>query len=192
MYDREQMKTVLGQLSWKKVLEVLETDPEPSAEAYERLIEDVVRTGCLIKKHATDQQRKSRNKFREKFRAFIAQNCTSDELEYVDAHIVECEQIDDAFKGILESIAQCNISNRSVQEQVWTVVIRTVAEIELIHQKLGEFVVKSPAASGFAFMNPLNVKIEDDQGNLFNPDALVNSFIKSMGSSIKLLAHQGG
>ena len=87
---------------------------------------------------------------------------------------------------------QCSISKRSLQQQVWAVVVRTVAEIELIHQKLGEFVVKSPTASGFAFMNPLNVKIKDDQGNLFNPDALVNSFIKSMGSSIKLLAHQGG
>jgi hypothetical protein len=186
------MKTALGQLSWKTVLQIIEADPEPSEVTYECLIEDVVRTGCLIKKHATDQQRKSRDKFRAKLRAFIADKCDSDQLEYLDAHIVECGLIDGAFKTILETVAQCAISKRSVQEQAWAVVIRAVAEIELIHQKLGEFVVKSPTAGGFAFMNPLNVKIEDEQGNLFNPDALVNSFIASMGSSIKLLAYQGG
>jgi hypothetical protein len=44
MYEREQMKVVLRQISWKKVLDVLATDVSPSPEAYDRLIEDVVRT----------------------------------------------------------------------------------------------------------------------------------------------------
>jgi hypothetical protein len=191
MYEREKMKVALGALSWREVIEILGADQEPSAETYETLIEDVVRTGCLIKKHATDSQRKSRNKFRDKLRALIVEKCTSDEVEYLDAHILECSRIDDAFKAILESVSQCAISKRTIHEQAWAIVVRTVGEIELVHQKLGEFVVKSPTAGGFAFMNPLNVKIKDEQGNLFNPDALVNAYMRGMGSSIKMLAYQG-
>ncbi len=110
---------------------------------------------------------------------------------YVDAHILECGRIEHAFDAILESAAQCDIRKRTIREQIWAVVERTIAEIDLVHRKLGEFVVKSPTADGFAFMNPLNVKIEDDQGKLFNPDGLIGSFIENMGSSIKLLAYQG-
>jgi hypothetical protein len=32
-------------------------------------------------------------------------------------------------------------------------------------------------------MNPLNVKINDEQGKLFNPDALVNTFIEGRKGS---------
>ncbi|WP_263377359.1 hypothetical protein [Granulicella paludicola] len=191
MFDREKMKKAFGALSWKDVLETLNADDEPSAETYERLIEDVVRTGCLIKKHATASQRKSRDEFRDKLRAFIVEKCSSDEVEYLDVHIDECKRIDDAFKSILDSVGQCVISKRTIDEQAWAIVARAVAEIALVHEKLGEFVVKSPRANGFAFMSPLNVKIKDDNGNLFSPDALVNSFIKGMGSSLKMLAYQG-
>jgi hypothetical protein len=191
MYDREQMKVAVGQLSWKKILDVLAADALASTEAYDRLVEDVVRTGCLIKKHATDEQRKARDAFRTNFREFIVEKSTTDLVNYLDAHLLECERIERAFDTILSSLAECDVSKRSIQEQVWAVIERTVAEIELIHQKLGEFVVKSPTANGFAFMNPLNVKIKNEQGELVNPDALVNTLIEAMGSSIKLLAYQG-
>jgi len=185
------MKVVLGQLSWRRVLDLLTADPLSSTEICDSLIEDVVRTGCLIKKHATQQQRKARDAFRGEFRAFIVENCATDQLEYVDAHLLERERIERAFDTILASVRQCDISNRSIQEQVWAVVQHAVAEIKLVHKKLGEFVVRSPTADGFAYMNPLNVKIKDDQGDLFNPDALISSFIEGAGSSIKLLAYQG-
>lgn len=191
MYDREKMKEALGELSWKDFTAILEADPAPSEETYEGLLEDIVRTGCLIKKHANTSQRKSRDMFRDKLRALVVEKCTSDEVEYLDAHIGECKRIEDAFKAILESVSQCAISKRTIPEQAWAIVVRTVGEIVLVHQKLGEFMVKSPTANGFAFISPLNVKIKDDQGNLFNPDALVNSFIKGMGSSLKMLAYQG-
>jgi hypothetical protein len=66
----------------------------------------------------------------------------------IEAHLLECERIEQAFDAILESAGQCDISKRTIQEQVWAVVERTVAEIELVHQKLGEFAVKSARQMG--------------------------------------------
>ena len=191
MYDREQMKVALGHLSWKTVLNLLAGATKTSAEAYDRLVDDVIRTGCLIKKHATSEQRKTRDKFRAKLRALIVEKSTPGLVDYLDAHILECERIEEAFDTILASVAECDISKRTIQEQVWAVVERTASEIALIYQKLGEFVVKGADGDGFAFMNPLNVRIKDENGELVNPDALTNTLIEAMGSSIKLLAYEG-
>jgi hypothetical protein len=191
MYDREQMKVALGKLSWTKVVTLLAASTAPDSEVYDRLVEDVVRTGCLVKKHATNEQRKARDKFRSKLRTLCVEKSTPELVDQLDAHILECERIEEAFITILARVAECDISKRSSQEQVWAVVSRTAAEIALIHQRLGEVVVKSAGGEGFAFMNPLNVRIKDEDGNLVNPDALTNSLIEAMGSSIKLLAHEG-
>jgi hypothetical protein len=72
MYNREQMKEALGKLSWKKVSELIEAVGFSNPEVFDRLIQDVVRTGCLIRKHATPEQRKARDKFRARLRALIA------------------------------------------------------------------------------------------------------------------------
>jgi hypothetical protein len=64
VYNREQMKAALNKLSWKKVSEVIEPVGFSDPEVFDWLIQDLVRTGCLIRKHATPEQRKARDKFR--------------------------------------------------------------------------------------------------------------------------------
>ncbi len=191
MYDREQMKEALGKPSWKKVSELIEPISRSDSEVFDRLIEDVVRTGCLIRKHATPEQRKARDKFREKLRALIADQGSTDLVDYLDSHISECSRIEEAFNAILARVEECAISKRTTQEQVWGVVERTIAEIRIVHKKLGEVVIKSAGSNGFALMNPLNVRITDEDGKLVNPDAIVNNLIESMGSAIKMLAYGG-
>jgi hypothetical protein len=191
MYNREQMKEALGKLSWKKVSELIEPVGFSDPEVLDRLIQDVVRTGCLIRKHATPEQRKARDKFRARLRALIAEKASTELLDYLDLHILECARIEEAFDAILASVEECAISKRTAQEQVWGVVERTIAEIRIIHKKLGEVVIKSAGSDGFAFINPLNVRIKDEDGNLVNPDAIVNNLIESMGSAIKMLAYGG-
>jgi hypothetical protein len=68
MYNREQMKEALGKLSWKKVSELIEPVGFSNLEVFDRLIQDVVLTGCLIRKHATPEQRNARDKFRARLR----------------------------------------------------------------------------------------------------------------------------
>lgn len=191
MYDREQMKEALGRLSWKKVSELIEPISPSDSEVFDRLIQDVVRTGCLIRKHATLEQRKARDKFREKLRALIADQGSTDLVDYLDSHIFECARIEEAFNAILARVEECAISKRTAQEQVWGVVERTIAEIRIVHKRLGEVVIKSAGSNGFALMNPLNVRIKDEDGNLVSPDAIVNNLIESMGSAIKMLAYGG-
>lgn len=190
MYDREQMKVALGKLAWDKVLAILATADQLIDRLNDQLVEDVVRTGCLIKKHATIAQRAHRDAFRDKLRSFIEGEGDVDLLSYLDLHIVDCHRIECAYVTILSSIEACDISKRSYPEQVWGVVRRTIAEIQLVHEKLGSFVGKSSTVEGVAFISPMNVKIEDESGGLINADGLLNSLIRAMGSSIKLLAHR--
>ena len=189
MYNREEMKEALGKLSWNTVVSLLESEAPAPSVLYDEFLVDVVRTGCLIKKHATAAQRKARDTFKAKLRTLIQGKSTIEQLGHLDAHLRECELIEEAFVTILATVAQCEISLRPIPEQVWAVIERTVAELALLHEKLGEVVIKSVGDEGFAFMSPLNVRINDENGGLVHPDAITNTFIEGMGSAIKLLAH---
>jgi hypothetical protein len=118
MYDREQMKVALGQLAWNTVVSILQAADQPTPELIHQLVEDVVRTGCLIKKHATAAQRAHRDGFVADLRGYIEGIEDADLLLYLDAHIAESQLIERAYLTILASVAECVISQRTYPEQV--------------------------------------------------------------------------
>jgi hypothetical protein len=192
MYNREEMKKLLGARDWLSVEAFLKSSDESLDVTIDTLIEDVVRTGCLILQHSTQQLQKKRDKFSLALESFVSLNASSESVEYLKEHMVEAAHIESAYKEILSSLDDCAISAHAVDVQIWAVIDRAVEEIQFVREKFEKYQMKQTKEQSFTFLHPLNMKIPDDAGDLYHADSIVDSFVEGLGNTLKMLAYREG
>lgn len=190
MYNREEMKKLLGTRNWASVENLLSTTSDSREAKIDALLEDVVRTGCLILQHATPQMEKKRDLFSAALKNFVSTTASSETMEYLQQHLEEASHIEGAYKQILSSLQECAISAHPIDIQIWAVIDRAIEEIQFIREKFENHQMKQSKERSFSFLHPLNMKIPDDAGDLYQADSLIDSFVEGLGNTLKMLAYR--
>ena len=185
MYNREKMKKLLGARGWASVERLLSSTDEPLEAKIDTLLEDVVRTGCLILQHATPPLVKKRDRFCVDLKNFVSNNASSEAMDYLEQHIEDAAHIEIAYKQILSSLHECAISAHAMDVQIWAVIDRAVEEIQFIREKFENHLRKQAKKRSFAFLHPLNMKIPDDAGDLYQADSVIDSFVEGLGKHLQ-------
>ena len=142
MYNREQMKEALGKLNWPAVTKFLNSTQEPPNELAEVLVEDVIRTGCLILKRGNEALAGKRNQFCDSLKCYVAERGRIETVENLNIHLEEVRSLDEAYHQILSSLAECAISSHALDIQIWGVIDRAIEELRLIFDNFHNFQTK--------------------------------------------------
>ncbi|HEY1937254.1 MAG TPA: hypothetical protein VGJ33_04895 [Candidatus Angelobacter sp.] len=187
MYKRKKMQSALKRLEWQKAIAILkELKPINYSEVF-TLIQDVIFSGALI------QKRPFRTKEAAEFEEALKDISVSSQNRIAQAtlkqHLNDKPLIEEAYAALLDTLEKTAIRKHTAAEQVWALLERLPREIEIVQEKLRS------RAEKLRKNNPhrtvaADVMIEDSSGNLVNADVVADVMMKSLFSTIHMLAYE--
>jgi hypothetical protein len=194
-YREQEIKRALGKLDFSRVeLLISQAFEEVTPEIVDRLILDVVHTGCLILPHRTAETASRRETFGAQLKQYVQGYGTESATRRLTAHLAEGPLIERGFDEILATFRTCSFNALTLQQQVWAFVDRVGSEIGALHRELGQPGSFSHAITdkGEMLADAALLSTCDIGGHRINPDATINGAVCAVGNFMQMLSHWHG
>jgi len=175
----------LDNLSWSSLSEHLATTALTQAEV-DKLIEIIRHSDALILKRGNSSKEKKRTKLLNSIAEYLEAKCYSGEASSIRDYQKRIDEIDEAYKGILDLLSKTDAAALSPELRVSALLERSNLE----YIELRNLALKAMKEQGVLDLGAVKIKTED--GQEVNLAAVHDLLIATFASTLGMEAHING
>jgi hypothetical protein len=186
MYNEEHMNKALRSFDWAKVLELL---PKDSLEGLRELLDDVSKSGCLIRLHALSSEK---NDLRTQMIKHLQALCSAlggpDETLRLQFLIDQVEVTELALAMIESSFNQDDYAQLNPADQASSLLTWAAAEMLDVNRQILETLDQFRAGDGIV-IDPLNLRLDKEHGH-GSGVGRIYQVSQTVANTLRMLGHR--
>jgi len=128
MYEKGELKKALAKGDLLRASGIVQSAPCLSGDDVASLVSEVIHSGSMIRKYTTASIAEGRNALLGALLQCIKQSEDASAVLPLAEHISQSALLEEAYAGILNLLARCDIGRRTPAEQAWAA-IRYTSEL---------------------------------------------------------------
>jgi len=188
MFDFNQLNKALRSYDVAKVLAVIGNDGLREPAVTRKFLTAMRQSSCLAIQIEDAPKEERRDQLVVKCRELLAQCPDAALAQDFEAHVEDAKIVERGYREIFQTMHQSEIWKRPLAEQAWGMVMRAEREFAYVKGEIDKQLAKLGEAK-HPSLDPRQLKIQSENGQSVNPDAVINGLVKNAGDTLVTLAH---